>query len=83
VLPQLRNFVLMYIEPLLKKGVVVAEGPGYVLRGDPAAVEPEPPEDLVEAADIAADMGLRYRVAFTGPFTIASELALPRAGRET
>uniref|UniRef100_A0A7J3X5W8 Cobalamin-independent methionine synthase MetE C-terminal/archaeal domain-containing protein n=1 Tax=Thermofilum pendens TaxID=2269 RepID=A0A7J3X5W8_THEPE len=78
VLPQLRNFVLMYIEPLLKKGVVVAEGPGYVLRGDPAAVEPEPPEDLVEAADIAADMGLRYRVAFTGPFTIASELALPR-----
>ncbi|MEM0335397.1 MAG: hypothetical protein QXT33_03180 [Thermofilum sp.] len=77
VLPQLRDFVLMYVEPLVAKGVLSLEHTGYVLRGDPLSVEPEVPEDLVEAADIAADLGLRYRVPFTGPFTIASRIALP------
>lgn len=78
VLPQLRDFVLMYIEPLIAKGVVSVEPTGYVLRGDPLSVEPETPEDLVAAADLAADLGLRYRVPFTGPFTIASRVALPK-----
>lgn len=76
VLPQLRDFVLMYIEPLISKGIIAAEHSGYVLRGDILRAEPEVPEDLVEAADIAADMGLRYRVPFTGPFTIASRIFL-------
>lgn len=78
VLPQLRDFVQMYVEPLVARGVLSVEHAGYALRGDPLSVEPEAPEDLVYAADVAADMGLRYRVPFTGPFTIASRVALPK-----
>lgn len=80
VLPQLRDFVYMYIEPLVKKGVVVREGLGYRLRGDVSSVEPETPEDMSYAADVAEDLGARYRLAFTGPFTVASRIT-PEGGR--
>jgi 5-methyltetrahydropteroyltriglutamate--homocysteine methyltransferase len=80
VLPQLRDFVHMYIEPLIKRGVIAHERLGYMLRGDILSVEPEPPEDVVYAVDVAEDLGLRYRLAFTGPFTIASRIT-PKGGR--
>jgi len=78
VLPQLRDFVYMFIEPMVRDGVVVQEGLGFRLKGDVAEVEPEPPEDLLIAADIARELGVRFRVPVTGPFTIASKVSLPR-----
>jgi 5-methyltetrahydropteroyltriglutamate--homocysteine methyltransferase len=80
VLPQLRDFVYMYVEPLVNKGVLSYEHLGYEVRGDILSVEPEPPEDIVYAVDIAEDLGIKYRLAFTGPFTIASRLT-PKGGK--
>lgn len=76
VLPQLRDFVYIYLEPLITKGVVIPEKRGYVLYRDFEEIEPETPEDILTASDIAREMGLKYRVPITGPFTLASKIAL-------
>ncbi len=76
VLPQLRDFVYMYVEPMISEGVVVQEGLGFRLKGDIEEVEPEPPEDILVAADIARELGVRFRVPVTGAFTIASKISL-------
>ncbi|MEZ0346784.1 MAG: hypothetical protein ABWK01_09550 [Infirmifilum sp.] len=77
VLPQLRDFVYIYLQPLLAQGIVLKEGLGYRLAKDINEAEIEVPEDVLIAADVAREMGLKYRVPITGPFTLASKIALP------
>jgi 5-methyltetrahydropteroyltriglutamate--homocysteine methyltransferase len=76
VLPQLRDFVYIFLEPLVKQGVVSYEKRGYVLRRHLEEAEPIVPPDYIIARDIARELGLRFRVPVTGPFTLASKIAL-------
>jgi len=76
VLPQLRDFVEMYIDPLLESGSVVKERRGFVLKGSISRYETKIPHEILYTADKASEMGVEYRLAFTGPFTIASKIAV-------
>ncbi len=77
VLPQLRDFVDMFLEPLAGQGVLGREAGGYVAAGDFGEAEPAVPPEYLVAADVAREAGVPYRVAVTGPFTLASSIAAP------
>ena len=78
VLPQLRDFVEIYVEPLVLGGAIEEAPGGYRLKEESVAeVKVVVPWDLEYGAELARKRGLRFRLAFTGPFTIASRIGLP------
>lgn len=77
VLPQLRDFIDMYLEPLASQRVLEKTRLGYKLSGSPWEAEPEVPPEYPPLADLAREMGAPYRLAVTGPFTLASSIAVP------
>lgn len=83
--PQLRDFVSMYLQPLVDEGVVAGEG--AVFRAEPEALEeaarvrPRLPE-LERAAELARRLGVRrLRVPVTGAFTLASRIYVGEPSR--
>ena len=78
VLPQLRDFVEMYVDPLISEGLLEKVPGGLRIRQlSFSSLRPEVPWDLRLAAAKAQKRGLEFRLAVTGPFTIASSIALP------
>lgn len=76
VLPQLRDFVEMYLEPLVEQGVLTRNERGFTLSGSFDDAEPVVPWEYPLVVDVAKEMGVPYRLALTGPFTVASNIAL-------
>lgn len=76
--PQLRDFVSMYLQPLVDAGLVEASGAVFRARRedleDAAKVRPKLPE-LELAPGLARELGVgKLRVPVTGAFTLASRV---------
>jgi 5-methyltetrahydropteroyltriglutamate--homocysteine methyltransferase len=76
--PQLRDFVSMYLQPLADAGVVEASGTIFKARREDleeaAKVRPKLPE-FEMASKLARELGVkRMRVPVTGAFTLASRV---------
>jgi len=82
-IPQLRDFVDMFMEPLVKAGVVGRGAHRYVVSEEEVTsihrVEPVIPEYELFFSREAPKVGL-VRVSVTGPFTLASRLYLEGEG---
>lgn len=76
--PQLRDFVSMYLQPLVDAGVV--EPSGVAFSSSPGRLEGAPGvRPRVAELELAAELAKLYRVArvrvpVTGPFTLASKV---------
>lgn len=77
MLPQLRDFVGMFLDPLVEQGVLERGPRGYIAVGGFGEAEPVVPPEYLVARDAAREAGVPYRAALTGPFTLASSIAAP------
>ncbi len=81
--PQLRDFVGMYLEPLVSCGALRPAAAGFALLDrrallDACGERPPPVEEAVALRE-AADRGVvrgRLKASVTGPFTLASQIYL-------
>jgi len=89
--PQLRSFIEIYVEPLVKAGVAKDTG-GFYTAEPRALLEFKPPDpfipEAVEAIRVVREEGLGFkwlRAPVTGPLTLASRIYLagePAGGLE-
>ncbi|AFK51115.1 Methionine synthase II (cobalamin-independent)-like protein [Thermogladius calderae 1633] len=82
--PQLRNFVEIYMEPLVASGFVALRGESYFLNKS-LQVEDVVFESRIEEAEVFVDrarsLGFKgLRAPVTGPFTLSSEVLLAEGG---
>ena len=79
--PQMRSFIDMYLEPLVKVGIISAKGSRYFAK-EGILEEAKPPKaEIFEAkivSEIAEKIGFKgiLRAPITGPFTLSSRIYL-------
>ncbi|RLE67126.1 MAG: hypothetical protein DRJ47_01020 [Thermoprotei archaeon] len=83
--PQLRDFIYMYLEPLIKEGILERRGESYKLIAE-FNVEDIPEPKVVEqdiVVKLSSERKLHVkgkRACITGPFTLSSRIAVSGEG---
>ena len=81
--PQLRDFISMYLDPLVEAGALASRGARYELLDASAIYSAIPalPEEMSRVARLAGERRPKFlRAPLTGPFTLASYIVVE--GRE-
>ncbi len=77
--PQMRSFVDIYLEPLVKAGIVHMKGSRYFAK-EKVFEESKPPKAEIREAKIVSETAMRIgfkgilRAPITGPFTLSSRI---------